>query len=73
MTVMKDAGSEWLENMFKYISDSPQFIVNGFVRAGIAGALDGKDPDNKPVPDTEESTSEDSDTDEEEDNTIIVL
>jgi len=76
MIVMKEAGSEWLESMFKYINDNPQFIVNGFVRAGITGTLDGKEPDNESVPDihVEESTSEDSKTDEddeEEDNTTF--
>ena len=27
--------------MAEYFADNPQIIVNGFVKAGIAGALDG--------------------------------
>ena len=27
--------------MADYISDNPQFIVNGFIRSGITDALDG--------------------------------
>jgi len=65
--VIKEAAAEWLESMFKYISDNPQLIMNGFVCTGITSALDGKDPDNEPLP---EATTEDSDIDE-EDNTII--
>jgi len=75
MTVMKEAGAKWLEEMFEYISDNPQFIVNGFIRAGITGALDGKSTDNEPLPDTQESCSEDSDTadddSDKEDNSVI--
>ena len=29
--------------MATYIADNPQFIVNGFIRSRIPGALDGKD------------------------------
>jgi len=61
MTVMKEAGAEWLESMLKYISNNPQFIVNGFVRGSINS---GKDPDNEPLSETDGSTSENSDTDE---------
>ena len=39
LPVMKDLGAKWLE---EYICDNPQFIVNGFLQAGIPQALDGK-------------------------------
>ena len=32
--------------------------LNGFVHAGIASTLDGKDIHNEPLPETEESASE---------------
>ena len=35
MAVMKEIGSKWLVDAADYISNNPQFIVNGFVRAGI--------------------------------------
>ena len=58
-----------------YVSDNPQFIVNGFVRAGISGALDGLDitsdeedvaGDNDSNSSEEESTSEDEPISEDE-------
>ena len=38
---LKVLGAKWLVEMAEYISDNPQFIVNGFRRAGICAALDG--------------------------------
>ena len=32
---MKNIGAKWLVEVAKYIADNPQFIVNGFTRAGI--------------------------------------
>jgi len=76
MKVMKEAKAKWLEKMFEYISDNPQFIVNSFIRAGITGALDGKSTNNEPLPDSQESCSEDSDiadNDSGTKNTILLL
>ena len=44
--------------MSQYIADNPQFIVNGFMRAGISHALDGFDND-------EEENGEDSEPEDE--------
>ena len=41
--------------MSEYFAANPQIIVNGFVKAGIAGALDGKKA-------SEDEEEEDSDT-----------
>jgi len=75
MMVTKEAGAKWLEVMFKYISGNPQFIVNGFVCAGITGVVHGKSTNSEPLPDTQGSCSEDSDTDDDdsdkEDNAVI--
>ncbi len=46
--------------MAEYFMDNPQIIVNGFVRAGIAGALDGLDEQEG-----KESDEYETDTDEE--------
>ena len=47
LPLMKEIGAIWLEKMAQYISDNPQFIVNGFVRAGICRALDGCTSDDE--------------------------
>ena len=38
---MRELNARWLVEMAEYISDNPQFIVNGFIRAGISEPLDG--------------------------------
>ena len=38
---MRELNARWLVEMAEYISDNPQFIVNGFIRAGISELLDG--------------------------------
>ena len=71
MGTMKELGAKWLVDMANYISDNPQFIVNSFIHAGIAKALNGEDI---PVSDPSASeaiattTSEESD---DEDNAVI--
>ena len=42
MAAMKHAGASWLDEMYtcSYISDNPQLIANGFVKAGIPQAID---------------------------------
>ena len=42
---MRNVGAKWLVEAAKYISDIPQFIVNGFVHDGIWRALDGQSSD----------------------------
>ena len=46
LLVMRELGANWLVDMAKYIADNPDFIVNGFVRAGISEALDGVENKN---------------------------
>ena len=43
MPALKELGAKWLEEITEYLNKSSQFIVNGFIRAGICGALDGID------------------------------
>ena len=40
LATMKQVGMKWLVEMVEYISQNPQFIVNGFMEAGIASAID---------------------------------
>jgi len=47
MAVMKEVSASWLIEMWDYISDNPQFIINGFLHAGISKTLDG---DNSNIP-----------------------
>ena len=40
--VLKELGAKWLVQMSEYFAVNPQIIVNGFVKAGITAALDGR-------------------------------
>ena len=40
LLVLKELGAKWMVEMFEYFAANPQIIVNGFVKAGITGALD---------------------------------
>ena len=42
LLVMKELRAKWLEEMYQYICDNPQFIVNGFLKAGIPKAVEGQ-------------------------------
>lgn len=69
LPALKELGAKWLVNMAEYITRNPQFIVNGFIKSGITGALDG-------VYDVENDTqsinlgSEDDDSDDSDDSDI---
>lgn len=41
MQIIKHISAEWLVNMAEYIRRNPRFIVHGFLKSGITGALDG--------------------------------
>lgn len=40
LPLLRELGDRWLVEMFPYIADNSQFIVNGFAHAGITGVLD---------------------------------
>ena len=46
LPIMKEFFSGWLVDMFNYIPENPQLIVNEFIRAGISRALDNIDNDD---------------------------
>ena len=41
MPVLKQISAKWLVGMVEYITENPQFIVNGFIQSGITSAVDG--------------------------------
>lgn len=62
MPVMKELGAKWLVEMFNYLSDHPEFIVNGFLRSGITGAI------NVNIENNEENAEEWTDEEESDDD-----
>lgn len=58
LPMMKELGAKWLVEMAEHFSENPQIIVNGFIKAGIAGALDNE----------EDSTNEEEEGQDERDN-----
>jgi hypothetical protein len=44
---MKHLTATWLVGMAAYISDNPQFVVNGFRHSGILAALDDNSDDEE--------------------------
>ena len=43
LPVLKELGAKWMVEMSEYFAENPHIIVNGFVKAGIAGELDRKE------------------------------
>ena len=66
LSVLKELGAKWLVDTVNYIRDNPQFVVNGFVKAGILGALDG-DFEEQEDDAEEDETGTDDETDTETD------
>ena len=65
LPILKELGAKWLVEMATYISQNPQFVVSGFVKAGISRALDGfeeSDASETSV-DNSDSDIDDSDSD----------
>ena len=61
--------------MYDFISNNPDFIVNGFLHSGINKALDSITDDNLPQLDTSDSdnetSSDSSGESDDEDNAVI--
>ena len=52
---VKELSAQWLVDMGQYLSDNPQFTVNGFTHPGILSALDGcQDADENVLADTDD-------------------
>ena len=69
LSVLKELGAKWLVDTVNYIRDNPQFVVNGFVKAGILGALDG-DFEEQEDDAEEDETGTDDETDTETDDEL---
>ena len=41
LPVLKEMGAKWMMEMAEYFAENPLTIINGFIKAGFAGALDG--------------------------------
>ena len=74
MGMMKEIGDKWLVGRANYIDDNPQFIVHGFIHAGIAKALNGVDIDNPSASEAiATTTSEESDDDEDDTHIGLIV
>ena len=69
---MKEGSASWLMEMWDYIMNNSQFIVNGFLHARISKALDGEEDDGEiPIPEVTDTATVTSDGDEEPDNSFV--
>ena len=70
LPALKEIGAKWLVDMASYISRNPQFIVNGFIRSGITGALDAHYSGDQPEQGTGDmdESGHDQETDSENDS-----
>ena len=64
MAAVKELSAQWLVEMAEYIADNPQFVVNGFGRAGISNALDYSEHSEEESGEDSDMLSDDFDTDE---------
>ena len=51
MAWVKEISANCIVHMVDYINQNPQFIVNGFIHAGITGELDGNSESDAPEDD----------------------
>lgn len=73
MAAIKELTAEWLVDMADYIADNPQFIVNGFLCAGIFNALDGEETCEESDNDRLDNNSDsDSDMSNLEDDVVLL-
>ena len=63
LPALKEIGAKWLVDMASYVSENPQFIVNGFIRSGITGALDALETDDMEKLEDEQEIDSDIDSD----------
>ena len=54
MPILKEIGAKWLVGMAEYLSDNPQFIVNGLLRSSIAAAIGGTEIECADTPSEDE-------------------
>ncbi len=64
MAAVKQLSVEWLVEMAEYTANNPHFIVNGFRRAGIPGAVDGFEDEEGDTDSDSDNLSDEYDSDE---------
>ena len=57
--MMKELGAKWLVEVAQHFSENPQIIVIGFIKSGIAGALDSQEESANEEEGQDESDNED--------------
>ena len=63
LPALKEIGAKWLVDMASYVSENPQFIVIGFIRSGITGALGALETDDMDKLEDEQEIDSDIDSD----------
>ena len=71
LPMLKELGARWLVQMAEYFADNPQIIANGFIRAGIASALDHVSSKLEDLQDEDDTESDFRLSDEEEHSDFI--
>ncbi|MCG8626916.1 MAG: hypothetical protein MJE68_33560, partial [Proteobacteria bacterium] len=73
MPVLKELGARWIVEMAAYFGENPQIIVNGFVKTGIAEALDGCGSEREKKVRGEMNDSEGDDSNVDDDSGVMDL
>ena len=73
LPVLRELGAKWLVEMAEYFEADPQIIVNGFIRAGIAAALDQASGMKGTTETDPESESDFYVSEEEENNDVMEI
>ena len=61
LPVLKELGAKWMVGMAEHFAQNPGIIVNGFLRAGITGALDHSSDDSEDDQSDSDCTESESD------------
>ena len=62
---LKELGAKWLVEAASYMSENPQMIVCGFVKAGISSQLSADEDDTTDIQEDEVNVEVDSDSESE--------
>lgn len=74
LPMLRELGAKWLVEMAEYFEENPQIIVNGFIRAGIAAALDrASGVEGEPEIDPESESDFCASEEEEQNDNVVEL
>ena len=71
LPVLRKLGAKWLVEMAQYVGNNPDFIVKGFLRAGISRALDDTESDDEDCNSVGDGSSEASSNEETSDEEAL--